>query len=96
MCSRPSFETGQTGLIQVKSEAQTQVKLAEGERDARITRAQGESQANDLISASLSDSLLQWTYIQRLSDKIRLMLVPSDQGGLILDLGNITEDALAE
>ncbi len=89
-------QIAEQNLARADFEAQTQGKLAEGERDSRITRAQGEAQANDLISESLSDSLLQWTYIQRLSDKIRLMLVPSDQGGLILDLGNITEDALAE
>jgi len=76
-------------------EAQTRVKQAEGDRDARITRAQGESQANQLISESLSESLLQWTYIQKLSDKIRLMMVPSDQDFMI-DLSTVTEDALTE
>ena len=60
------------------------------------TRAAGEAQANDLLSASLSDPLLQWTYIQKLSDKIRLMMVPSDQGGLILDVRALTEEALVE
>ncbi|MFV2062455.1 MAG: prohibitin family protein, partial [Chloroflexota bacterium] len=76
-------------------EAQTRVKQAEGDRDARITRAAGEAQANDLISASLSDALLQWTYIQRLADNVRLMLLPSDQG-LIFDLGGITQQTLEE
>jgi len=76
-------------------EAQTRVRQAEGERDARITKAEGEAQANDLLNASLTEELLQWTAIQRLSDKIRVMMVPSDQG-LILDLGGITEEALAE
>lgn len=83
-------------LARADFEAQTRVKQAEGERDAQITRAQGEAQANDLISESLSDPLLQWTYIQKLSDKIRLMMVPSDQGGLILDLGGVAEQALRE
>jgi len=70
-------------------EADRDVRLAEGSRDARITRAEGESQANDLINSSLSEELLQWTYIQRLADNVQLMLVPSDQG-LIFDLGAIT------
>lgn len=82
-------------LARADFEAQTRVKLAEGERDARITRAQGESQANDLINASLTESLLQWTAIQRLSDKIRLMMIPSDQG-LILDVSGVTQEVLAE
>ena len=70
-------------------EADRDVRLAEGSRDARITRAEGEAQANDLINSSLSEELLQWTYIQRLADNVQLMLVPSDQG-LIFDLGAIT------
>ena len=77
-------------------EAQTRVKQAEGERDAQVTRAQGEADANNLITASLSEPLLQWTYIQKLSDKIRLMMLPSDQGGLILDLGNVAEQVFEE
>ena len=68
------------------------MRLAEGARDARVTRAAGEAQANDLINASLSEQLLQWTYIQRLADNVQLMLVPSDQG-LIFDLGAITESS---
>lgn len=70
-------------------EADRDVRLAEGDRDARITRAAGEAQANDLINNSLSEQLLQWTYIQRLADNVQLMLVPSDQG-LIFDLGAMT------
>jgi regulator of protease activity HflC (stomatin/prohibitin superfamily) len=77
-------------LARSNFEADRDVRLAEGARDARITRAQGEAQANDLINASLSEPLLQWTYIQRLADNVQLMLVPSDQG-LIFDLGAITE-----
>ena len=77
-------------LARANFEADRDVRLAEGARDARVTRAAGEAQANDLINASLSEQLLQWTYIQRLADNVQLMLVPSDQG-LIFDLGTITE-----
>jgi len=76
-------------------EAQTRVKLAEGERDARVTRAKGEADANDLISASLSEPLLQWAYIQNLADNIKLMMIPTDQS-FIFDMSAVTEEALAE
>lgn len=82
-------------LARADFEAQTQVKLAEGDRDARVTRAKGEADANDLINQSLSGPLLQWTYIQKLADDIKLMMIPSDQE-LILDLGSVTDEALAE
>ena len=45
-----------------------------------ITRAEGEAQANDLINASLSGPLLQWTYIQQLLTTSSLMMVPTGQG----------------
>jgi regulator of protease activity HflC (stomatin/prohibitin superfamily) len=79
-------------LARANFEADREIRLAEGSRDSRVTRAEGEAQANDLINASLSEQLLQWTYIQRLADNVQLMLVPSDQG-LIFDLGAITEAA---
>jgi len=82
-------------LARADFEAQTRVKLAEGDRDARVTRAKGEADANDLISASLSDSLLQWTYIQRLADNIKLMMIPTDQD-FIFDISTVTEEAIAE
>ena len=82
-------------LARADFEAQTKVKQAEGERDARVTRAAGESDANDLISASLSEELLQWTYIQKLSDKVRVMMLPSEQN-FMLDLSTVTEEALSE
>ena len=82
-------------LARADFEAQTRVKLAEGDRDARVTRAKGEADANDLINQSLSGPLLQWTYIQKLADDIKLMMIPTEQD-LIFDLGQVTEDALAE
>jgi regulator of protease activity HflC (stomatin/prohibitin superfamily) len=95
LASVESKQIAEQDLQRADFEAQTRVKQAEGDRDARITRAQGESEANDLISASLSESLLQWTYIQKLSDKVRLMMVPSDQD-FMLDLSTVTEEALSE
>jgi prohibitin 2 len=95
LASVEAKQIAEQNLQRADFEAQTSVRQAEGERDARVKLAAGEAQANDLISASLSDPLLQWTYIQRLSDKIRLMLVPADSSGLILDLGNVADDALA-
>ncbi len=95
LASVEAKQIAEQDLQRADFEAQTRVKQAEGERDARVTRAAGEAQANQLISESLSESLLQWTYIQKLSDKVRLMMVPSDQEFLI-DLSTVTEDALTE
>jgi regulator of protease activity HflC (stomatin/prohibitin superfamily) len=90
LASVEAKQIAEQDLARANFEADRDVRLAEGARDARVTRAEGEAQANDLINASLSEQLLQWTYIQRLADNVQLMLVPSDQG-LIFDLGAITE-----
>lgn len=90
LASVEAKQIAEQDLARANFEADRAVRLAEGERDARITRAAGEAQANDLINASLTNQLLKWTYIQRLADNIQLMLVPSDQG-LIFDLGNLTD-----
>ena len=84
------------------NQAEEARRLAAGERDAAITRAEGEqqsriliaegeAQANDTINASLTDDLLKWAAIQKFNDKVKVMLVPSDQG-FILDLGQVVEE----
>lgn len=85
-------QIAQQALERADFERQTAVKQAEGVRDARITVAEGEAQANDLINDSLTPELLQWATIQKLAEDIKVMLLPSDQG-LILDIGQaITPD----
>lgn len=90
MASVESKQIAQQDLARAEFEAQRNARLAEGDAAARIARAQGEAEANRLLNASLTDQLLQWTAIQKLSDKVRLMLVPSEQG-LIFDLGRPEE-----
>ena len=63
---------------------------AKGEAEAQIERARGEAESNRLVGASLTAAILQNRYIEKLSDQIQVMLVPSDGGGLILDLGSLT------
>lgn len=91
MTSVESKQIAQQDLARADFEAQRNAKLAEGDANARIARAQGEAEANRLLNASLTDELLQWTAIQKLSDKVRLMLVPQDQG-FIFDLGSALPD----
>ena len=95
LASVEAKQIAEQDLQRADFEAQTKVKLAEGDRDSRITRAEGEAQANDLINASLSGPLLQWTYIQQLADNIKLMMIPTEQD-FIFDLSTVAEDALAE
>ncbi len=64
------------------------MRVAQGQADAQVALAKGQSESNRLIAESLSDPVLQYQLIQKLSDKIQVMLVPSGNG-FILDLKNL-------
>ena len=92
LASVEAKQIAEQDLLRANFEQQRQVKLAEGERDAAVTRAEGEAEANRLINESLSDNLLTWRYIDKLADNIRVMLLPSDSENFILDLQQITQE----
>ncbi len=81
-------ETERQKLEQSKIVAQTAVEQAKGQAQAQIERARGEAESNRLIAQSLTEEILTNRYIEKLSDKITTVLVPSDNG-FILDLGSM-------
>ncbi|HEV8490137.1 MAG TPA: prohibitin family protein [Candidatus Limnocylindrales bacterium] len=91
--AQQQVETERQKLAQAEIIAQQKVAAAKGDADAQIERARGESEANKLVAASLTSAILQNRYIEKLSDQIQVMLVPSDGGPLILDLGNLLPNA---
>jgi regulator of protease activity HflC (stomatin/prohibitin superfamily) len=93
--AQQQVETERQKLEQQKIIAQQKVESAKGDADAQIQRARGEAESNKLVGASLTAAILQNRYIEKLSDKINVMLVPSDGGGLILDLSKLTPTASA-
>jgi regulator of protease activity HflC (stomatin/prohibitin superfamily) len=74
-----------------QGQADAQVVLAKGQADAAIEIARGQAESNTKISASLSDTILQYLLIQKLGDKIQVIFMPTGQS-FILDpkqlLGN--------
>ena len=84
-------ETRQQELEQARVQAEQARVVAEGQAQARIAEAEGEAEANRLLSQSLTPELLQWQAIQRLQDNIEIALVPSD-GGFILDVGQLLQE----
>jgi regulator of protease activity HflC (stomatin/prohibitin superfamily) len=86
--AQQQVQTEQQILAQRDIQAQQAVKVAQGQADAQVALAKGQAEANRLIAASLSDPVLQYQLIQKLSDKIQVMMVPSGNG-FILDLKNL-------
>jgi regulator of protease activity HflC (stomatin/prohibitin superfamily) len=75
--AQQQVQTEQQILAQKQIQAQQAVAAAQGQADATVTLADGQAKANDLLSKSLTDQILQYQYIQKLTDKITVMLLPS-------------------
>jgi prohibitin 1 len=54
----------QISIIQAEAQKQSQTIMAEGEKAARITEAQGIKEANELINASLTPTVLKYKSIE--------------------------------
>ena len=71
-----------------QGQADANVVTAKGQAQATIEQAKGQQQANELINASLTDKVLQYQYIQKIVDKVQVMLVPGGQQ-FLLDLKGV-------
>jgi len=65
-------------------QAEQRVKTAEGEGNAILAVATKQAEANKQLSESLTPELIQYALIQKLGDKIQVMILPSGQN-FILD-----------
>ena len=63
-----------------EQEADQARAVAQGEADAARIRAEGEAEALRLINEQLrkNPALLQWRYIEQLSDNVQIILLPSN------------------
>jgi regulator of protease activity HflC (stomatin/prohibitin superfamily) len=63
-----------------EQEADQARALARGEADAAKIRAEGEAEALRLINEQLSQNplLIQWRYVENLSDNVQVILIPSN------------------
>jgi regulator of protease activity HflC (stomatin/prohibitin superfamily) len=88
---------------EVEQEAQQNIARAEGERDAQIERARGEAEATviraqaeaealRLVSEQIAanPSLIQYEYVQNLSDNVNIALVPSNSP-FLFDFDSLAE-----
>ncbi|MCL4460072.1 MAG: prohibitin family protein [Chloroflexi bacterium] len=76
-------ETERQILAQKEIQAKQMVAQAQGEANAIHVRAQGQAAANRELAASLTPEVIQYQYVQKLSDKVQVILVPSGQQFLL-------------
>ncbi|MGH7773652.1 MAG: prohibitin family protein [Candidatus Binatia bacterium] len=67
-----------------KYKAQQAVEKAKGEGSAILFKAEKEAEANRKLAASITPELVRYAMVQKLSDKIEVMILPSGQN-FILD-----------
>ena len=67
-----------------RHKAQQAIERAKGEGSAILFRAEKEAEANRKLAASLTPELVRYAMVQKLSDKIQVMMLPAGQN-FILD-----------
>lgn len=79
--------------IQAEYEAERMRRLARGQADAILIEAQGRAEALSLIGGVISENrdLLTYRYIEKLSENIRVMLLPTN-APLILPLDQVLNE----
>lgn len=77
-----------------KGEANANIARAEGQKRSDITRAEGQAQAiltvasaqakaNEIVNATLTDKVIQYTVAQKLGDDIRVIVLPPGQSFIL-------------
>ncbi len=79
---------------QKRQEAEQLKAEAEGDKQAAITRAQGEAEALRLINEQLEGNplLIQWRYIEKLNDNVRIVVIPSNSP-FLFDMESLMQQA---
>lgn len=90
--AQQQVETEKQVLAQKRIIAEQAVVAAQGQADANVKTAEGQSKANDLLVRSLTPELIQYTLITKLGPDIKVMLLPSGQQ-FILDPKSLLEPA---
>jgi regulator of protease activity HflC (stomatin/prohibitin superfamily) len=67
-----------------KAKADQKIEAARGEGERLRVEALGQADANRLLAESLTEPLIRFQALQKLSDNIQIALIPSGQG-LIID-----------
>jgi regulator of protease activity HflC (stomatin/prohibitin superfamily) len=76
--------TKRSELEKQRIEADRIVVIAQGEANANVERAKGEAEANRIRTSSLSDILLEYTWIQAMTQNNNTVYIPTGQNGLPL------------
>ena len=85
----------QTAQTQAQGRANAAIAAAEGEAQSIEIRAKAQAEALRLVSEQIAanPSLIQYQYVQNLSDNVQLILLPSNSP-FLFDLNSLSQGAL--
>ena len=90
IATQKALEEEQKVVVE-RHRAEQVLEKAKGEGNAILAVAEKQAEANKKLSESLSPELIQYTFIQKLSEKIQLMLLPVGQN-FIFDPGTLIKE----
>ena len=70
-------------ITQRENEALQVIAAAEGTKQATITIAEGQAEANRLLDASLTENVILFQAIQKLADDLDIAILPAGEGVII-------------
>ena len=65
------------------AKADQRIEAARGVATALVVEAEGQAEANNLLNASLTPILIQFTAVQNLADNLQIALIPAGEGVII-------------
>ena len=65
------------------AKADQKIEAARGVATALVVEAEGQAEANRLLTESLSSILVQWQAVQKLADNVQIALIPAGEGVII-------------
>lgn len=77
------------------ADAKVKTTQAQAEADAAVIKAQGEADANKLLNDSLTEKILQETYLEKWDGALPKVTL-SESNGTMFDIGNIVQEESGE
>lgn len=68
---------------QARADKEVAITQAQGQAEVVRLNAEAQAAANEKLSASITDVLIQYQMVQKLSDKIQILMLPSDSNFLL-------------
>ena len=83
-------KTEQANVAVHQAKAQQAVADAKGQADSQVTLAKGQADSNNLINASLTPNLIEYTAITKLAPDVKVIMMPGgSSNGLIFDMSGL-------